>query len=382
MKIVHLCLSNFYIEGFGYQENIIPKYNKKDGHEVTIIASRFTYNKKNGKAEEADIGEYINDDGIKVIRVDYKYKKLGKLNKKFKIYKDTYELIGKEEPDLIFSHGIQFLDLNEVVRYVKNNKECRLVVDNHADYNNSAKNWISKYILHKIIYKSTIQKAQKYIDKFYYLTYETKGFIEDMYNVDNSKMEYLPLGGIIMSDKDRYSIRSAIRKELSLDNNDIMIVHSGKLTERKRTKELIEAFTNIDNENLKLFIIGSIPEEQKELLNGLINNDRRVQYLGWKSSVELVNYLHACDLYAQPGSQSVTMQTALCCESAAMLYPHQSHKYLLRDSVFYVEAKKDIENVLKHISENPQILGEMREKAFSIAREKLDYRKIASKLYR
>jgi 1,2-diacylglycerol 3-alpha-glucosyltransferase len=43
MKIVHLCLSAFYVEGFGYQENVIPRYNRKDGHEVVIIASRFTY---------------------------------------------------------------------------------------------------------------------------------------------------------------------------------------------------------------------------------------------------------------------------------------------------------------------------------------------------
>lgn len=38
MKIVHLCLSAFYIEGFGYQGEYNPKYNKR-GHDVTIIAS-------------------------------------------------------------------------------------------------------------------------------------------------------------------------------------------------------------------------------------------------------------------------------------------------------------------------------------------------------
>ena len=65
MKIVHLCLSNFYIDNFGYQENILPKYNKDDGHEVTIIASRFTYQK--GKPGLADVGEYINADGIKAV---------------------------------------------------------------------------------------------------------------------------------------------------------------------------------------------------------------------------------------------------------------------------------------------------------------------------
>ena len=158
MKIVHLCLSNFYIEGFGYQENIIPRYNKKDGHSIVIIASRFTYNIANGESDIARTGKYYNDDGIKVIRIDYKYKWLGKLNDKFKVYEKTYNLLEEENPNLIFCHGVQFFDLYEVTRY-KKNPDCKLFADNHAASINSGTNILSREILHKIIYKKIIQDS-------------------------------------------------------------------------------------------------------------------------------------------------------------------------------------------------------------------------------
>ena len=44
MKIVHLCLSAFFIDNYSYQENMLPKYHVKMGHKVTVIASIFSFN--------------------------------------------------------------------------------------------------------------------------------------------------------------------------------------------------------------------------------------------------------------------------------------------------------------------------------------------------
>ena len=71
-KIVHLCLSSFYIDGYSYQENMLPKYHVKLGYDVTVIASLVSYD-KNGMRCYLKEGEYkCNRDGYKVIRIDYK----------------------------------------------------------------------------------------------------------------------------------------------------------------------------------------------------------------------------------------------------------------------------------------------------------------------
>ena len=49
---------------------MLPRQNKRDGHEVEIIASTETYidNKTLGYVKS---GRYLNEDGIQVIRVAY-----------------------------------------------------------------------------------------------------------------------------------------------------------------------------------------------------------------------------------------------------------------------------------------------------------------------
>ena len=49
MKVLHICLSCFYIDGFNYQENMLPRMHAEQGNEVAILASTETF-KKNGEA--------------------------------------------------------------------------------------------------------------------------------------------------------------------------------------------------------------------------------------------------------------------------------------------------------------------------------------------
>ena len=70
MKILHCCLACFYIDDYSYQENILPKFHKIQGHDVKILASTETYidNKVLGNTVS---GTYYNEDGIEVTRINY-----------------------------------------------------------------------------------------------------------------------------------------------------------------------------------------------------------------------------------------------------------------------------------------------------------------------
>ena len=45
MKIVHICLAAVYIEGFGYQENILPQCHRAMGYDVTVLTSDHVFDK-------------------------------------------------------------------------------------------------------------------------------------------------------------------------------------------------------------------------------------------------------------------------------------------------------------------------------------------------
>lgn len=39
MKIVHICVTGIWGEQYAYQENLLPRYHRKMGHDVTIVAA-------------------------------------------------------------------------------------------------------------------------------------------------------------------------------------------------------------------------------------------------------------------------------------------------------------------------------------------------------
>lgn len=381
MKILHFCLSCFYIDNYNYQENILPIINKMDGHEVKIIASTETFI-ENSKLGYIKPGKYFTKEGIEINRIPYKKYLPHFIMKKVRHYDNVYNLIDEFSPDVILFHGVPAYELITIVKYKKNNPNVKLYVDSHEDKNNSGTNWLSKNMLHKIFYKNIIKKTCDYIDKIFYITYETKVFLQEVYDIKEEKLEYFPLGSYVFNEEERIKNRNNVRIQLDLKDDDILVLHSGKMDKLKRTEEILKAFIKVKASKLKLVLIGSMNDEIMQKVKPLILSDERVSFLGWKSGHELMEYLCACDLYIQPGGQSATMQNALCCGSAAALYPHQSHKKLLNDSVFYVETIEDMKRIFENISENRQVLEDKRVQTNKIAKEMLDYKLLASRLYK
>ena len=85
MKIVHICLGCFYIDNYSYQENMIPKFHKKMGYEVEIIASTLSFN-RSGESCYVDAGVYTNEYGIKVTRLPYTKKLPSKVGVFFRFF--------------------------------------------------------------------------------------------------------------------------------------------------------------------------------------------------------------------------------------------------------------------------------------------------------
>lgn len=380
MRILHLMLSNFYIDNANYQENVIPRQNKKDGHEVMIIASTevFINNISIGYTQP---GSYVNEDGISVIRLPYKFFFNTYISKKIRAYRNLYNSIEEFSPDVILFHGAAAYALIEVKKFKKKNPQVRFLVDSHEDLQNSGTNFLSKHILHKIFYRLIVQNCLPYIEKVLYITYETSIFLKNVYGIPKNKLHFFPLGGSIPAPPEREQIRKKIRSELNINEDQILVIHSGKLDEKKRTIEIIQAFRLVPDQNLQLVIIGSMVDKVSESTIPIINSDNRIQYLGWLNSKLLQNYLCAGDLYVQLGGQSATMQSALCCGCAAALYPFESHKFLLGDSVFYVKNMNDLAEVFKKVSLDKSLLEKKRKETFDLAKNILDYDKISSLLY-
>lgn len=379
MRILHCCLACFYIDNYNYQENILPRINKEDGHDVLIVASTQTFidNKTLGYTEPK---EYMTEFGVPIIRVPYHNIINQFVSSKIRSFIGVYDIINRFKPDVILYHGVGGWELLTVAKYVKNNPNVKLYLDSHEDFHNSGTKLISRVIQYKLFNRSIVKKVLPFTNKILFVAYESRNFLKKMYRIPDNIMEYYPLGGNIFEDYIRYARRKHMRDELQIGEDDILLVHSGKMDKLKRTDVLLKAFNQVPDRRLKLILIGSMDEDVKDNLETLMSLNDRIKFLGWKSVDELMSYLCACDLYVQPGGQSATMQNSLCCGTAVAIYPHESHKYLLHNNAFYIESVNDIIKLLQDILKDYSILENMKQEQYNIALEKLDYRILAERI--
>lgn len=378
MNILHIGLLSHFTEGMFYQDNVLSDMNAKDGNNVTFITDTNCYIE--GKLTKVHEEDQVLTNGVRLIRVNY-----DKILNKFvtdKIQKVTKlrALLEEIQPDTILYHGVCGYELMDVAQYVKEHPNVLFYADSHEDFNNTARTRIAK-LCYKYIHGYFLKKSIRYIRKIFYLTKETKEYLVDMYRIPDQLLEYYPLGGIIVSSEEQAERRQELISKYNLPNDAIILAHSGKMATEKRTAELIKAFKASASKNMILLIMGVFPEENKEQMLQEIASNERIIYLGWKNSSEMMEILPGCDLYCQPGTQSATLQMAMCCGCAMMVYPYVSHKDLLGSKgCIYVENEKDMESCIGNIKDGRINLKDIRDVSYRIAQKKLDYKMLARRI--
>lgn len=71
MKITHIALCGPVTGNLTYQDNLLPKYYKEMGLDVSMITSKYIWNEGNIGIDNRDV--YNNEYDIKTIRLDNKY---------------------------------------------------------------------------------------------------------------------------------------------------------------------------------------------------------------------------------------------------------------------------------------------------------------------
>jgi len=311
MRILHCCLAAFYIDHYSYQENILPKMHKLQGHEVAILASTETY-LSNTALGYLPPSTYINEDGIPVTRVSYQKWLPFSVMKKLRIYKGISAVIEDFRPDIIFIHDCQFISITKIVAYIRQHHAVKVYVDGHTDFINSAKNWLSREVLHRIIYKWCAKQIEPYTRKFYGVLPVRVDFFKDVYNIAPEKVELLLLGAdhSLTDLNNRDAIRERVRQEHQIDTNDFVLVTGGKLDNRKKIHTLMRAVNELQVKDIKLIVFGTPNSEMKSEIDEL-SRSAYIRFIGWANASQTYDYLLAADLAFFPGTHSVLWEQSV-----------------------------------------------------------------------
>ena len=301
-KIVHICLVGPYSDGFSYQENIMTKYHKRMGYEVSVICSNKMFN-NNGKVVVCEKNEYFDDNYVKIIRLEPDKS----IFKKIIHYKNFYEKLENEKPNIIFCHCCNFADIDFVRLYAKK-YDVKLFIDNHCDETNSATNFVSRIILHKILWRHKVQKIIPYVSKFYGVLPRRCQFLCDMYKVPKNMINLL-----VMGIDDDYIDDSLIDNAYD-DKLEISI--GGKIDEWK-AKEILtfiyafkEIVNNNNNYNVHLTIYGSIIDEYRDSILKM-TDPGLIDYVGWVDQQTIIKILKNSSYAVFPGRHSVLWEQAV-----------------------------------------------------------------------
>ena len=310
MRILHICLANYFIDNYAYQENMLTKYHKLAGNEVFVLASLFTFDSNGKGAYLKEGGSYVNEHGVNVKRIEFK--KNNKFCRRFRYYRGVYESIEECNPDVIFLHNVQFMDIKEVVKYLKKHPNVRVFADNHADFLNSAANWVSKKFLHGIIWKNCAKKIEPFVTKFYGVLPARVDFLKNVYGLPENKVELLVMGADdekVEAARDEV-VRKEIRNKLGIEDDDFAIITGGKIDKNKpETLDLMKVVSRLDKK-IKLVVFGSVVPELKEAFDELVENENII-YIGWINATDVYEYYAAADLAFFPGKHSVLWEQAV-----------------------------------------------------------------------
>lgn len=380
MKIAHLCLSNFYLDGYSYQENELVQRHVADGHDVVVIASTEVFNDKRQLSYRLP-GEYISD-GARIIRLPYRRGLPHSVMKKLRMHPGVENLLMREAPDVILFHGLCGWELLAVKRYKSKRPAVRVFADSHEDFNNSARTFASKHLLHALYYRPILHRALGSIEKVLCISTETMDFVRDFYKVPSERMEFYPLGGQIFEDGDYVQHRAHGRVRHGIANDQILFVQSGKMDRSKKLLEALRAFSKTVDEKFCFIIAGHIHEDIASEVEQLIRSDSRIQFIGWQSSDQLRELLCAADVYVQPGTQSATMQMSLCCRCAVVLDDVPSHQPYMVQNGWLIGSLLTLDNVFAQIARHSDALPAMATQSASLAARLLDYRILANRILR
>ena len=373
-RIVHLCLAAFYIDNYGYQENIFPQIHQNLGLNVEIIASTETY-LENKILGNINAGIYVTNEGIKITRIPYKSFPSIHINKRLRLYSGLYSALENANPNILFIHDVQFFDLVVIRRFLNEHKEIVVYSDCHTDFVNSGKSFFSKYVLHYTLFPILNKLIESRVSVYYGTTPMRVNFLNQVYRIRKEKIKLLPFGHYADIQESNSCLKSKLNC-LSIKKGSRIFVSGGKWDGRKNLTWLLDIFA-AHKGSASLILFGALTEKTIHL-QSLIDDLPNVHFIGWVESKNMINIYDFGDLMIFPGTHSVLWEDAVgfgmpCFFKHWIGINHYDHN----GNCHYFNTKIELEELVTVYAKDNYKFNSLRERARAETKSQFNYNKIA-----
>ena len=341
MKILHV--TAYYMDGMGYQENMLPKGQAELGHDVVVICGNRHPNYKHIRDERDSMPGIFYDGQVQIERLPV----FAELNGRGVIFKSLLPKLYKYKPDLLFCHGIGEPIISCII-YKLLNPSVILQMDTHSTADNSGKSMYAG--LYHGFFRIILQIFKAKFSSLFAISPETVEFMKKYYKLKDEDISFLPLPGDGSLMEEYCSNRIKFREKYNIGENEKVVIHTGKLPGEKLTNEVINAFNHLQRDDVKLIICGSIEDDWKNQFYELLGQNKNIHFLGWLPAEELRELFVASDLLCQPGSLSNTFLDAVCCGLPVILADTPQGRELTSDGNGILVSTKDMKLLEEKLS--------------------------------
>lgn len=369
MKIIQLCAIDQTMKIF------LDPLNKEltsQGFEVICVCSKGPYT------------EELKREGLNIINITIERKI--KLISNIKSIYSLYKLFKSERPDVLHVHTPIASILGRIA--AKLAKVPIVIYTAHGFYFHDNMPAL-KYKLFLIIEKH----MAKYFTDFIFtqsdedrLTAIKNGFIDERKIVCIGNGIDV-IGKFNPQNVDRVEIKR-LYEEFNITERNIIITFIGRLVSEKGIVELLRAFSNIDNDNIKLLIVGDVDQgcrdlKTKNLIVSKYMDNKNIIFTGFRGDIN--NILYATDIFCLPSYREGMPRTiieAMSMECAVIATDIRGSREEVIDGKtgFLVKTQStyDIQNNLKILMEDEKILNEMKTEGRKRAEQYFDEKQVVN----
>lgn len=378
----------WYVPNMGYQENHLPHYQQKLGHDVQIITSdRFPllpgYRNHIGKYNDSRIvgSGLFEDNGIKIHRLPARLEIVdgGQL-----FLSGIQQAIKEIHPDVVHVHGGFSILALQILSY---NQEYKIFIDDHSHKDALNLNSFAKKIAVLVI-RTLINSRIDKVNCWLPVTMASRELLQHHLQIQEDRVQLLPLGVDTKKFNMSNSLRESVRYNLGIKADEILLIFTGKIEEKKRLDLLIRAAINIhkNNEKLKLLIIGDGVTDTVAALSSLIKSYKGNDFVKWiefQSNDKLPAYYNASDIGIWPGSPSISTIEALA-TGLPIVVPKEdlAYKIVLDNAAAYGYQGGDVVSLEKSILDiinNPNLREQLKNNSIDLVSTTLSWEKIAER---
>lgn len=315
LKIVHVI--NCFYPQIGYQETFLAKEHAKMNNDTYVITSDYFLDSVLHAEDSVKlirrkkmIGTGLfQEDGINVWRL-----KSISLTPHAVLLLGLRKKIQELEPDIVIVHGIVNISAITLSKLKKKTDNFKLLYDDHMTFDLSTSISRFLYPFFKWIFSPLIQETA---DALIAVGKPSKSFMMEKYGIPAERIKIISMGADDTLFKFDASARQNLRKELSLNKEDIVFIYTGKILPKKRLSLLIDAVYLLrDYKQVKVLFVGQGPIKHIEELRQNIKNKNLEDRFIWHDAVpnkDLYKFYSVADVAVWPAGASISIFEALAC---------------------------------------------------------------------